>query len=1085
MGQIGYNNYLTVPSRCEKFFYVKSKQQGDCVIENKELCEGVFLAGMIATVTNGFIPIKILNTRDEEVKLSYFNIETYNLDSYDICTFEKEYINAERVKKLFSMLNLDHLNSFERKEIESICAKFPDVFYLPGDKLGYTNMGEQKIHLKENITPVYTKPYRLPYSQKQEIDRQIKKMLDENIIEEAQSEWSSPLLLVPKKSDDEENKKWRVVIDYRKVNERVKEDKFPLPNITEILDSLSGAIYFTHLDMNQGYYQVKLDQESRKYTAFTTNNKQYQLKRLPMGLKISPNAFSRIMTIALSGLNYEKCFVYLDDLVCFGRNLQQHNQHLMDILSRLRKVNLKLNPAKCQFLKKEMLYLGHVISEKGILPDPNKTKALQNYPKPVNSDEVRRFVAFANYYRKLIPCFAEICIPLNKLLRKGSLFEWTEECERAFEKLKSALISPPVLQYPDFSQNNEFILHTDASGIAIGSMLCNSNNMPIAYASRSLNKAELNYPTIEKELLAIVWSIKYFRPYLYGRRFKIMTDHRPLVYLFNMSNPASRLLKFRLSLEEYDFNIEYVKGANNVAADALSRVVLSSEDLKEMNERIVNVMTRSMQKKESEKMDTNCSDIKRSNNDWTDHPRVVDILKKPNNCVEITITSEKEINQFRKKGLIQYQTDSLLYVPSKLKLYVNPASRALVTRVELVRELSYICSKLGLSEVYIVKDKDNYIFIKELTQEIKRTPNWEGPQLCVVKGVQKIENIDDIKVILNDFHLLPTSGHAGIRRMLNNIRRFYFWPSMHKDVEKYVRTCEKCQKEKYSVKTKQPMVITTTALSAFDKIFLDIVGPLNKDYSNNVYILTLQCELTKFTEAFPLESKDTASVAKAFVENFILRYGVPKEIATDRGSEFISSTMSEVCKLLNITQTTSTAYHHESIGALENSHKVLGTYLRINTNNYQTSWSSWLPYWCFSYNNTVHTETKYTPHELVFGKICNIPSNLKNDVVEPLYNSEHYPLELKYRLQLSNKDARENLLRSKEKRKEVYDINVKPMYYNKDNLILIRNPSNDKKESIYLGPYTVVEDRDPNVVILKNGKEEIVHKNRTKLFLKE
>lgn len=255
---------------------------------------------------------------------------------------------------------------------------------------------------------------------------------------------------------------------------------------------------------------MSLDSESGKYTSFSTNRGQYQMKRLPMGLKTSPNAFSRLMTIAMSGLNYEKCFIYLDDLIVFGRNLDDHNRNLLKVCNRLRSVNLKLNPEKCTFLQKEILYLGHVISENGISPDPSKIATLQAYSVPTNMNEVKRFVAFANYYRKHICQFADITVPLNRLCRKGIKFEWTNECQKSFETLKSALTQPPVLQYPDFSEENKFISQTDASGKVIGAVLSNKDNKPIAYASRSLNKAELNYPTIEKELLAIVWAVKHF-----------------------------------------------------------------------------------------------------------------------------------------------------------------------------------------------------------------------------------------------------------------------------------------------------------------------------------------------------------------------------------------------------------------------------------------------------------------------------------------------------------------------------------------------------------------------------------------------
>ncbi|CAK1597489.1 unnamed protein product [Parnassius mnemosyne] len=452
-------------------------------------------------------------------------------------------------------------------------------------------------------------------------------MLDDDIIEKSSSEWSSPILLVPKKS--ESSQKWRLVIDFRKLNENIVDDKFPLPNITDILDSLSGSIYFTHLDLQQGYYQVKLAPESRKYTAFSTSTGHYQLKRLPMGLKTSCSAFSRVMSIAMLGRAFEKCFIYLDDLITFGRSLATHNQNLIDVFERLRKVNLKLNPAKCQFLKKKILYLCHVVTADGIAPDLEKTKVLDKFPVPQNADEVRRFVAFCNYYRKFVPSFATITMPLNNFLKRDVPFIWNSDCENAFNFLKNALISPLILEYPDFGESSEFVLQTDASDLAVGAVLCNKNGKPIAYASRPLNKAEKNYPVIEKELTAIVWAVKYFRPYLFGRTFTVMTDHKPLIYLFGMKDPSSRLIKYRLILEEYDFKIVYVKGKNNVIADALSRVCITSSELKCMNDEVLAVVTRQQNKKMEQNSTVEQTALNKYPDEWPDQPRVVELLRQP------------------------------------------------------------------------------------------------------------------------------------------------------------------------------------------------------------------------------------------------------------------------------------------------------------------------------------------------------------------------------------------------------------------------------------------------------------------------
>lgn len=1078
------SNSLVIPPRCEIITYLPTRRTTECVVIGNEIHPGVFLGSSIASPTHGAVAVKILNTTENELQLKRFEPKTHDLNEYNLCTFTEKTTTVNRVKKIFTSLKLHtYLNKEEQSSIENICAKYCDIFHLPGDKLTVTNVYEPSIKIKQDVTPIYVKQYRIPFSQKKEIKRQVDNMLKNDIIEKANSEWSSPILLVPKKIDNSGEKKWRLVIDYRKLNQVIHDDKFPLPNITDILDSLSGAVYFSHLDLAQSYYQANLlPGTSRECTAFTTDEGQFQMKRLPMGLKISASCFSRLMTVALSGLNYESCLIYMDDIIVFGRNLQNHNKNLQKVFERLRDSNLKLNPDKCEFLKKQILYLGHVISEQGILPDPDKTKTIENFPVPKTADEVKRFVAFANYYRKFIPNFASIAIPLNELCRKNVQFKWTLQCENSFQKLKECLIKPPILDYPDLSPNNQFILKTDASSFSVGSVLCNNNNKPVAFASRGLNKAEKNYSVIEKELLSIVWSVKYFRPYLYGRRFVIQTDHKPLVYLFSMTNPSSRLTKFRLCLEEYDFHVEYIKGRDNVAADALSRILISSKELKQLNNDTVYVLTRGMKKRmQGQTIDTK-ENKGTSTHTQQDPPNIVEVLKRGKNDFELKVAT---LNDLRKipKPLRDNSYKNIIFVLPKKTIYVNPDALSPETRDELVKDLVRLCKDKNINELTILKCDENNILMKALINIINKDDKWSGPRINVVNGVRKIEDDDEKRIIINDFHLLPTSGHAGVRRMLNNMRKYFYWTGMEGDVKEYVRRCEKCQKQKHTNHyTKQPMTITTTAHSAFDKLYLDIVGPLERDNYEFCYILTLQCELSKFVEIYPLRSKDSNTIAKTFTDNFILRYGIPREIASDRGAEFVSKIMREVCELLNIKQTLTTAYHHQSVGALENSHKGLNAYLRIQTDNQPYSWSSWLPYWAFSYNNSVHSETCYTPYELVFGRRCVLPSNLENNVVDPIYNFNDYSKELKYRLQKANLDARNNLVLSKHKRKEKYDKNVNEIIYKNKDLILVKNEVGNKMSPVYNGPYSVIKDDSPNVIINVKGKHVTVHKNRTKRY---
>lgn len=1064
-----------IPPRCEKIIYCKVNDQSDYVVTNEELCDGVYTASTIVRSHEKKIPVKVLNLRNESVCIKNFVPKLSKLEDYNIIEFEENAVSPKRVAQLIKELSLEHLNSEEKDAIHRICCKYSDVFHLPEDKLTYTNVYKQSIQLQNNVTPVYVKPYRLPYSQKCEINSQIEKMLSDDIIEPTRCEWSSPLIVVPKKTGADGKKKWRVVIDYRLLNKKIQDDKFPLPCISEILDSLSGATYFTHLDLSQGYYQVELTPDSRPCTAFVTDQGQFQMKRLPMGLKISPSAFSRLMTVAMSGLTYEKCFVYLDDIIVFGKNLNEHNKNLIAVLERLRHVNLKLNPSKCDFLKKEILYLGHSISEKGILPDKDKIITMQNYPVPCNATEVKRFTAFANYYRKYVPHFAEIAAPLNRLTKKGAEFIWSKECQNSFLHLKNSLIQPPILQYPDFSPENEFILRTDASGIALGAILSNGDDKPVAYASRTLNKAEKNYPVIEKELLAVVWAVKHFRPYLFGRHFKILTDHRPLVYLFNMTNPSSRLTKFRLILEEYDFKIIYVKGKENATADALSRIEIESADLM--------VLTRAQQKaidknKLDKSIESKETDLN-SNEDFDDL-RIVQIVKRPKSSVELKISNKLNIAKLSKNEVYTTPSKSFSYIPSKYVIYMKKDSRSTSTPEVLLREIQYVCKQFKIKELVIQNEDDEILF---LLKQLRQLVNWTGPKFCIVSSAKFIGDDLTRKLILNDYHTLPTGGHAGMTRMYNNVRRSYYWPGLKDDIQKFISKCSDCARYKYSIDTRQPLTITTTSSSAFDKLYLDLVGPLPKDINGNSYILTLQCELSKYVEAYPLSDKESVTVAKSFVNNFILRYGIPREIVTDRGTEFISKTMKAVCDLLKISKLTSTAYHHETLGSLENSHKSLGSFLRIQSKEHPNEWSEWIPFWNFAYNNTVHSETGYMPVELVFGKKFQIPSNtsLKTD---PLYNFEDYPRELKFRLQWATKEARERLIKSKENRKHVYDKKSRELQYSPGDLIMIRNPVGNKLSNIYEGPYEVIEEKEPNVLIKNQNKTDLVHKNRTKLFKK-
>ena len=343
---------------------------------------------------------------------------------------------------------------------------------------------------------------------------------------------------------------------------------------------MADTKYFSKIDLFSGFWQVEIEEKDKEKTSFCTPFGSYEYNRMAFGLVGAPSTYQRLMDGILSGLKGISCFVYLDDIIIFSSNIMEHANRLSEVLQRLRDANLKAHPLKCSFAVDSIEYLGHIVTKDGVLPDPAKIKAIREFPTPNTPTQVRSFLGLVGYYRRHISNFAKIAKPLTDLTRKDKTFEWKEEQQQAFNILRKALCTEAILKYPDFKRS--FILATDASGVALGAVLSQKHGEiehPIAYASRVLNKAEQSYSVTERELLALVWATKYFRCYLYGRKFTAITDHAALKWLLSLKDPSSRLLRWTLRLSEFEFDVQYKPGKKHNNADALSRVyVMKSKD---------------------------------------------------------------------------------------------------------------------------------------------------------------------------------------------------------------------------------------------------------------------------------------------------------------------------------------------------------------------------------------------------------------------------------------------------------------------------------------------------------------------------
>lgn len=984
---------------------------GEAIINYIDFGNGIRTPTALVKCERGYATTVIQNTSDKHHDIKFtkpLSVECYKNQEIELnntCVLDDRQ-KDEILKQNLSKLRVDHMNLEERNTILKLCADYRDIFYSEQLPLTFTNQVKHKIRTV-NEDPIYIKPYRQPPAEAAEIRNQVTKLLNDNVIQESHSPWSAPVHLVPKKIDSTGKQEYRMVIDYRRLNDITVDDKYPLPNITDLFDKLGKSNYFSVLDLASGYHQIEIEQEDQPKTAFSTQFGHYEFLRMPFGLKTAPATFQRAMDNVLRGLQGIHCLIYLDDIIIFSSSLEEHVTKLKTVFDRLRDTNLKVQLNKSEFLCKEVTYLGHTVTTEGLRPNTDKIDAILNYPLPKTTTEIKSFLGLIGYYRKFIKDFSKITQPMTACLKKNSKIIINDNYLKSFEKCKELLVNAPLLQYPDFEK--PFILTTDASDFAIGAVLSQGSigsDKPIAYASRTLNDSEKRYSTIEKELLAIVWAVKHFRPYLYGNKFTIYTDHRPLAWLDSLKEPNSKLTRYKLRLGEYDFKVVHKSGKQNANADALSRIRLNALGKDDDDQRSMNVNVGDKEKDLNDYIQELTDEIERLGQQSPKTTRRPPITPSFESTSEPAVSvNDQEMPSLRQSGsstlsateinvptnsstdtahsAVDMDTDGIPILheaidskPNQIlvhtwfknelsvKILPHPKQKILAVHLpldnpELIKQFlkEYIRPKIKYFIYY--KNKEHRKQFSEVVIALFRKGTVQ-----LYECTERVMNVTDEKEqedIVMKYHQGKTC-HRGIKETISHLKRVYFWNNMEQTVTSIINTCETCKRMKYDRRPFKPKLqLTQTQTKPFQELFIDLFSIEGK------YYLTIIDSFSKLAQALEIPDRSTPEVARALIKYFSF-YGVPSKISSDPGSEFNNKLMKELLSFYKVDIHIGTPNNPNSMGLIERFHStILEIYRLAKYERKFTDAATVMTYAIMAYNDTIHSVTGLTPFEVVFG----------------------------------------------------------------------------------------------------------------------
>ncbi len=902
---------------------------------------GVSLAPSLVKVDDGRFPVTVFNESNAEVVIpKSAHLGTLFLCS-PVCDGEPDLSTANNLQdvginkvtvdsqadQILANVDIDEtlLDPEQVTKIKALLEKHQNVLSSHERDFGFTDTITHRIDTGLSH-PIRQRHRPLPPAQYQAVREHIKNLLEEGIVRESKSPWASPVVVVQKKDSS-----IRLCVDYRQLNRITHRDSFPLPRIEESLQALGGAQFFSVLDLTSGYYQVAMHQEDVEKTAFVVPFGLYEFTRLPIGLSNAPATFQRLMQQCLGDQCFDNVLIYLDDIIVYAADFDSHLIHLDRVFSRLGQHGLKLKPVKCHLLKREVKYLGHLVSSKGVAVDPEKVRTVRDWPEPTTVRNVRAFLGFTGFFRRFIKGYASIAEPLFKYLRCDTVKKKQKRSQNvpvlldsggkaAFNTLIDCLTRAPVLSYADFSK--PFRVETDACGTGLGAVLFqlddDGKHRVVAYASRALRQTERNghYSAFKLELLAIKWAVtEVFKDYLLGHRCTVITDHHPLTYL-DKANLNCHEMRWVQQLSSFDFELIYRPGKNNQVPDILSRrdgpIVQADSSLAGVD-------------KQPDDVDTPPATAT-----TVTSSALTTCLEHHTPGADLPVSFCRHIEACRLGGTsclpghtteqlreLQQKDEVLLKVAMFVERGDKPNSdeRAKCSRevLAILRDWKRLSLKDGLLHRKVTSPSDHQIHF----------------QLVLPLTLQK--------EAFTSYH--DDAGHFGAKRTFQLLWPRFFWHNMEATVTEWCAVCKRCALSKPPVRKTRPALGTLSASAPMQTLAMDytVLEPSTDGYEN---VLVVTDIFTKYVWAIPTKDQKASTVARALVKNVFLQFGCPLRLHSDCGRNFESKVIEELCELYGVQRSHTTPYHPAGNGQCERFNRTMHNMLASLPDKKKKRWTA-------------------------------------------------------------------------------------------------------------------------------------------------